>query len=176
MVMAVLLFAMPIAIYAFWIRPILQSRPAFRDLYRKEANFFGALSEKLKGIKQRLSSATVIFASAAVTGYDFFVPIVGGVDVSSRLHSRGPSRRSSMRGCWLGRLSLFGTASKQWFAFRLKLAFPVCSLSRTIRGRLRVESTLWRWSNQRRRPTLSQATGLVGWKARFEMKETMMNV
>jgi len=32
MVMAVLLFTTLIAIYAFWIRPILQSRPAFREL------------------------------------------------------------------------------------------------------------------------------------------------
>ena len=48
----------------------------------KEENFFAALREKLKGIKQKLSSAIVIIASAAVTGYDFFAPIVSGVDVS----------------------------------------------------------------------------------------------
>ena len=90
MVMFVLVFATLLAIYAFWIRPILQSRPAFHDLYDKEENFFAALREKLKGIKQKLSSAIVIAASAAVTGYDFFVPIVSGVDVSS-LTSRVPS-------------------------------------------------------------------------------------
>ena len=82
MVMAVMLFATLVAIYAFWIRPILQSRPAFRELYDKEESFFAALREKLKGIKQKLSSAIVIIASAAVTGYDFFAPIVSGVDVS----------------------------------------------------------------------------------------------
>jgi hypothetical protein len=48
------------------------------------------LREKLKGIKQKLSSAIVIIASAAVSGYDFFAPIVSGVDVSS-LTSRVPS-------------------------------------------------------------------------------------
>jgi uncharacterized membrane protein YqhA len=90
MVMAVMLFATLVAIYAFWIRPILQSRPAFRDLYQKEENFFAALREKLKGIKQKLSSAIVIIASAAVSGYDFFAPIVGGVDVSG-LTSRVPA-------------------------------------------------------------------------------------
>jgi hypothetical protein len=37
--------------YWFWIRPILKSRPAFRDLYDKEVSFFAALREKLKGIK-----------------------------------------------------------------------------------------------------------------------------
>ena len=36
-----------------------------------------------KGIKQKLSSAIVIAASTAVSGYDFFTPIVSGVDVSS---------------------------------------------------------------------------------------------
>ena len=88
MVMFVLVFATLIAIYAFWIRPILQSRPAFRELYDKEESFFAALREKLKGIKQKLSSAIVIVASVAVTGYDFFAPIVSGVDVSS-LTSQG---------------------------------------------------------------------------------------
>jgi hypothetical protein len=90
MVMAVMLFATLVAIYAFWIRPILQSRPAFRELYDKEKSVFGALRQKLKGIKQKLSSAIVIIASAAVTGYDFFAPIVSGVDVSG-LTSRVPS-------------------------------------------------------------------------------------
>jgi hypothetical protein len=90
MVMAVMLFATLVAIYVFWIRPILQSRPRFRELYKKEASFFAAVGEKLKGIKQKLSSAIVIIASAAVTGYDFFAPIVSSVDVSS-LTSKVPS-------------------------------------------------------------------------------------
>lgn len=90
MVMAVLLFATLLVIYAFWIRPILQSRPAFRELYQKEESFFVALREKLKGIKQKLSSAIVIVASATVSSYDFFAPIVSGVDVSS-LTSHVPS-------------------------------------------------------------------------------------
>jgi hypothetical protein len=90
MVMFVSVFATLFAIYAFWIRPILQSRPAFHDLYEKEETFLAALREKFKGIKQKLSSAIVIAASAAVTGYDFFAPIVSGVDVSS-LTSKVPS-------------------------------------------------------------------------------------
>lgn len=90
MVMAVMLFATLVAIYAFWIRSILQSRPAFQELYQKEESFFAALRAKLKGIKQKLSSAIVIIASAAVTGYDFLAPIVSGVDVSG-LASRVPS-------------------------------------------------------------------------------------
>jgi hypothetical protein len=39
--------------------------------------------EKLKGIKQKLSTALVIGASGAVSAYDFLTPIVSGVDVSS---------------------------------------------------------------------------------------------
>jgi hypothetical protein len=86
----VLVIATIVAIYWFWIRTILKSRPAFRELYDTEANFLAAAREKFRGIKQKLSSVIVIAASAAVTGYDFFTPIVSGVDVSS-LTSRIPS-------------------------------------------------------------------------------------
>ena len=72
-----------VAVYWFWIRPILKSRPAFRDLYQEEENFFAALRAKFAGIKQKLSSAIVVAASIAVSGYDFIAPIVSGVDVSS---------------------------------------------------------------------------------------------
>ena len=79
-----------LAIYWFWIEPILKSRPAVRDIYATEQNFFASLKEKLKGIKQKLSSAVVIGASAAVTAYDFFNPIISGVDVTP-LTSHVPS-------------------------------------------------------------------------------------
>ncbi|RAI46142.1 hypothetical protein [Rhodoplanes roseus] len=79
----VLIFATVAAVYWLWIRPILKSRPELRELYQQEESFFVALREKLKGIKQKLSSVLVIAASAAVSGYDFFAPIVSGVDVSS---------------------------------------------------------------------------------------------
>ena len=79
-----------LAIYWFWIEPILKSRPAVRDIYATEQKFFASLKEKLKGIKQKLSSAVVIGASAAVTAYDFFNPIISGVDVTP-LTSNVPS-------------------------------------------------------------------------------------
>ena len=79
-----------LAIYWFWIEPVLKSRPAVRDIYATEQNLFAALKEKLKGIKQKLSSAVVIGASAAVTAYDFFNPIISGVDVTP-LTSHVPS-------------------------------------------------------------------------------------
>ncbi len=59
-----------VAVYWFWIRPILKSRPAFRELYDKEESLFAALREKFAGIKQKLSSAVVIAASAIVSGVD----------------------------------------------------------------------------------------------------------
>ena len=78
----VLIFSTIVAVYWFWVRPILRSRPELRELYRQEESFLVAVREKLKGIKQKLSSVLVIAASAAVSGYDFFTPIVSGVDVS----------------------------------------------------------------------------------------------
>ena len=79
-----------LAIYCFWIAPILKSRPALRDIYAQQQNIFATLKEKLKGIKQKLSSAVVVGASAAVTAYDFFNPIISGVDVTP-LTSHVPS-------------------------------------------------------------------------------------
>ena len=68
----------------------LKSSPAFRDIYAHDNTIFAALMEKLKGIKQKLSSVVVIWASGAVTAYDFFNPIISGVDVTP-LTSHMPS-------------------------------------------------------------------------------------
>jgi hypothetical protein len=78
----VLVFATLVTIYWLWVRPILKTRPGLAELYAREASFFAALREKFAGIKQKLSSVAVIGASAAVSGYDFLAPIVGGVDVT----------------------------------------------------------------------------------------------
>jgi hypothetical protein len=43
----VTVFATHVAIYAFWICPILASRPAFHELYDKDQNFIAALRETL---------------------------------------------------------------------------------------------------------------------------------
>jgi hypothetical protein len=83
MLLFVSMAATLVAVYWFWIRPILKSRPALRELYEEEENFLEALRVKFAGIKQKLSTAVVIAVSAVVSGYDFFAPIVSGVDVSS---------------------------------------------------------------------------------------------
>ena len=90
MTLTILSMATALAISWFWIDPILKCRPAFRDVYAQEHNFFAALKEKLQGIKQKLSSAVVICASGAVTAYDFINPIISGVDVTP-LTSHVPS-------------------------------------------------------------------------------------
>ena len=90
MTITILSVATALAIYWFWIGPILKSRPALRDIYAKEQNFFAALKEKLKGIKQKLSSVVVICASGTITAYDFLNPIISGVDVTP-LTSHVPS-------------------------------------------------------------------------------------
>ena len=90
MIINILSVASLLAIYWFWIEPILKSRPAFRDIYAHDNTIFAALKEKLKGIKQKLSSVVVICASGAVTAYDFFNPIISGVDVTP-LTSQVPS-------------------------------------------------------------------------------------
>ena len=90
MTITILSVASALAIYWFWIDPILKSRPAFRDIYADDNTIFEALKEKLKGIKQKLSSVVVIWASGAVTAYDFFNPIISGVDVTP-LTSHVPS-------------------------------------------------------------------------------------
>lgn len=86
----ILAIAVILTVYWFWVRPLLKSRPELRELYQREESFFAALREKLKGLKQRLSSVLVIAAGAAISGYDFIEPIVSGVDVTS-LSARVPS-------------------------------------------------------------------------------------
>ena len=83
MLMFVLAAATFVAVYWFWVRPVLKSRPALRELYEQEESLFTAVREKFAGIKQKLSSAIVVAASVAVSGYDFIAPIASGVDVSS---------------------------------------------------------------------------------------------
>ena len=90
MIITILSVATALAIYWLWIGPILKSRPAFRDIYADDNTIFAALKEKLRGIKQKLSSVVVICASGAVTAYDFINPIISGVDITP-LTSHVPS-------------------------------------------------------------------------------------
>ena len=70
------------AICWLWIGPILKSRPACNDIYANNQSVFVKLKKKLKGLKQKLSSAVVIGACGAVTAYDFLNPSISGVAVT----------------------------------------------------------------------------------------------
>jgi hypothetical protein len=74
--------AMTAVCCSFWVWRILRSRPSFHELYCKEATLHMALRKKFCGIKQKLSTVVVIAASSVVSLYDFFSPIVSGVDVT----------------------------------------------------------------------------------------------
>lgn len=82
MLLAILLVAMTTLCCWLWVWPILRSRPSFHELYCKEATLQMALRKKFCGIKQKLSTVVVIAASTVVSLYDFFTPIVSGIDVT----------------------------------------------------------------------------------------------
>ena len=66
--------------YAFWVRPILRSRPALKLFVDRTDSLWAAVCLKLQGIKQKLSGAILMAASAIVAVHDFLLPYVLGVD------------------------------------------------------------------------------------------------
>jgi hypothetical protein len=66
--------------YTFWVRPILRSRPALKALVDRTGSLWEAVRLKLEGIKQKLSGAILMAASAIVAVHDFLLPYVLGVD------------------------------------------------------------------------------------------------
>jgi hypothetical protein len=79
-----------IAVYATWLRPILKTTPALRELFAREATAWAAVRAKFAGIKQKLTGALVIIAGVIVELHDQLAPVVAGVDVSA-LTQRVPS-------------------------------------------------------------------------------------
>jgi hypothetical protein len=69
-----------LAAYAFWLRPILRSRPSLEVFVDRTDSFWEAWCLKLQGIKQRLSGAILMTTSAIVAAHDFLLPYVLGVD------------------------------------------------------------------------------------------------
>jgi hypothetical protein len=78
----VLIVATAIAAYIFWIRPVLRQTPALKELYDKEASWWSAISDKLAGAKQKLTTAFLTVASMSVMFYDSIVPAMTGVDIT----------------------------------------------------------------------------------------------
>ena len=82
MIRILLLLACLAAIYWFWIRPILRSRPEFKRLWDAEDNLFTALQAKFAGIKGKLTTAITSGAGIAVAVHDYVAPIAATVDTS----------------------------------------------------------------------------------------------
>lgn len=78
----VLIIATAIAAYVFWVRPVLKQTPALKELYEKEASWWAAISDKLTGAKQKLTTAFLTVASMSVMFYDSIVPAMTGVDIT----------------------------------------------------------------------------------------------
>lgn len=78
----ILIVATIVAIYWFWIRPVLAKTPGLKELYEKEYSWFKAFADKLAGAKQKLTAAFLTFTSFVVMFYDSIVPAMTGVDVT----------------------------------------------------------------------------------------------
>ncbi len=74
-----------ISTYAFWIRPVLKTRPSLAEFYAREDSFWAAISLKFGGLKQKLTTAFVMIAGFVVSAYDFLAPLFAqsGVDVTT---------------------------------------------------------------------------------------------
>lgn len=69
-------------VYVFFVRPLLKINPKFRDLYAQEASVVGATRRKVRGIKQKLTSAFIYGVCSFITMYDSISPQLTGVDVT----------------------------------------------------------------------------------------------
>jgi hypothetical protein len=76
----VFLVAATLAAYAFWLRPILRSRPSLKVLVERTDSHWAGLCLKVQGIKQRLLGAALMSASAIVAVHDCLLPYVLAVD------------------------------------------------------------------------------------------------
>jgi hypothetical protein len=78
----ILIGATALAIYIFWVRPVLKENPTLKDFYSVEESWWAAFQLKMGGIKQKLAGAFLTFAGIAVTMYDSIVPALTGVDIT----------------------------------------------------------------------------------------------
>lgn len=76
------------AAYWFMIRPMLQARPAFAELYGATDSFWSSLAMKIESIKTKLLAVSLMIASGLVGIHDFLIPLATGLDwtpVTSRV-------------------------------------------------------------------------------------------
>lgn len=78
-----LVAATVVATYVFWVRPLLRTRPTFKEFYDNEEGFFASIALKFAGLKQKLLTAVIVAVSAFVTAYDTVAPFLSGVQVQN---------------------------------------------------------------------------------------------
>ncbi|MGJ5163144.1 hypothetical protein [Bradyrhizobium sp. HKCCYLR1051] len=69
-------------VYLVWIRPLLKRTPALAWLRSRETGMLAAVSEKLAGLKQKLTAAVVTMAVGVVYMHDMLAPMLVGVDTT----------------------------------------------------------------------------------------------
>jgi hypothetical protein len=69
-----------VAVYWFWLRPIMKTIPAFDTRYLETDNFWKALKLRFQGIKGHLASVSGAAASVIVYLHDQLLPYATGVD------------------------------------------------------------------------------------------------
>ncbi|MGJ5000592.1 hypothetical protein ACQR10_04660 [Bradyrhizobium sp. HKCCYLRH2060] len=69
-------------VYVVWIGPLLKRTPALTWLWTREAGMLAAVSEKLAGLKQKLTAAVVTMAVGVVYMHDMLAPMLVGVDTT----------------------------------------------------------------------------------------------
>ena len=67
--------------YVFWVRPILKQSPAFTKLYATETTLLSAISAKLSGLKQKLTTIFVSVVGIAVVGHDSLTPLLAAAGI-----------------------------------------------------------------------------------------------
>lgn len=83
----VLIVFTAVVAYVVGIRPALRQNPKFKDLYDAEEGYFSAISTKLGGVKQKLTTIAISAASFIVLAHDEISPLItqAGVDPSQFL-------------------------------------------------------------------------------------------
>jgi hypothetical protein len=69
-----------VAAYLCWVRPILRSRPEFKQVYDRSDGYWGALRLRFAGIKTRLLAVVSMAAAAIVALHDFIFANAFGID------------------------------------------------------------------------------------------------
>ena len=82
MIRALIVLIPVAAVYWAWVRPLLKSRPAFTEFYRREQSLLTALRLKFAGIKEKLTAAVVVMAASSVELHDQLAPVLAGFDVT----------------------------------------------------------------------------------------------